>query len=229
MISSGRGCFCQFYKILADSARSRREWAAASHCGVLVLAALMLGGFPSPAWAHDAPVNETSATNAAAQEPTPSQGFTASSQETAKPVLKVVSDKLTYAHGDVMKVTVEVPQDGYLRLYGVSADGSTVLLFPNKWTQDDKVSKGTLTLPAADAAYDFLLVLDEGQTHVTESVHAVFSHEPFTDSGKGKIEFGTAKFEGVGITNPEQRKTRGLKPTAKVSASSVEAKYELNR
>jgi len=180
------------------------------HLGGVVLTAFLLGGFLPPASAQDAPAS-------------------AATQEPAKSELKVVSDKQTYTHGDVMTVTVEVPQDGYLRIYGVSADGSTVLLFPNKWVQDDKVSKGSLNLPAKDAAYDFMLVLDEGQTHVTESVHAVFSYVPFTDSGKGKIEFGNAKFEGVGITNAEQRTTRGLVPTAKVSASSVEAKYELNR
>jgi hypothetical protein len=104
-----------------------------------------------------------------------------------KPVLRVSSDKRVYAHGDVMKVTIEIPMDRYLRLYGVSAGGSTALLFPNKWSKDDKVAKGILTLPAADALYDFMLALDAGQTQVTESVHAVFSLEPFVDSGNTRV------------------------------------------
>ena len=91
-----------------------------------------------------------------------------------KASLQVSSDKREYAHGDVMQISVEVPQDGFLRLYGVSADGSTSLLFPNKWVRDDKVAKGKIVLPGADAVYDFMLALNAGQTKVTESVHAVF-------------------------------------------------------
>jgi hypothetical protein len=77
-----------------------------------------------------------------------------------KASLQVSSDKREYAHGDVMQISVEVPQDGFLRLYGVSADGSTALLFPNKWVRDDKVAKGKIVLPGADAAYDFMLALN---------------------------------------------------------------------
>lgn len=147
----------------------------------------------------------------------------------AKPALRITADKSSYKHGEVMKVTVEIPHEGFLRIYGVSTNGSTVLLFPNKWSQGDKVAKGTLVLPATDAAYDFMLTLDEGQTRVSESLHAVFSTTPFTDSGSGKISFGESKFEGLGVTNSEQRSTRGLTPTARATATSVEAKYELNR
>ena len=146
-----------------------------------------------------------------------------------KASLQVSSDKREYAHGDVMQISVEVPQDGFLRLYGVSADGSTSLLFPNKWVRDDKVAKGKIVLPGADAVYDFMLALNEGQTKVTESVHAVFSSTPFADSGKDGIKFGSATFEGLGTTNNAQRSTRGLTPTARVKAFSVETKYDLNR
>lgn len=146
-----------------------------------------------------------------------------------KATLQVSSDKREYAHGDVMQITVEVPQDGYLRLYGVSADGSTSLLFPNKWVRDDKVTKGKIALPGAGAEYDFMLALNEGQTKVTESVHAVFSPSPFADSGKDGIKFGSATFEGLGTTDHAQRSTRGLTPTARAKALSVETKYDLNR
>ena len=143
--------------------------------------------------------------------------------------LKISCDKSSYQDGDTMQMTVEVPKDGYLRVYGVNANGDTTVLFPNKFAQEDKVTTGALTLPGQDAKYDFKLSLDAGQSQVTESIHAVFSPEPFTDSGTGAIKFGQATFQTVGVTTAKERSTRGLKPTAKTTSADAELKYDLTK
>jgi hypothetical protein len=209
--------------------------------GGAILIALLLGVSPPSARGQDtadgtspaAPKSEAAPaapkSEAAPAVPPAVSTPAVSTPAVEKSALQVSSDKRVYAHGDVMKVTIEVPADGFLRLYGVSADGTTAMLFPNKWAKDDKVSKGRLVLPAEDAPYDFMLTLDEGQTKVTESVHAVFSPQPFTDSGAGTIRFGSSQFEALGVTTAAQRSTRGLKPTARTTAAAVETKYELKR
>lgn len=140
--------------------------------------------------------------------------------------LKVSSDKSTYVAGDVMKITVEVPSDGFLILYGVNADGSTVMLLPNPWQRDNSVKTGSHVFPGRDARYHFPLSLEAGQAKVKESVHAVFSPVQFEKDAIEEI-FKSKGFVSLGITTSAQRSTRGLVPTARKDALNAELKYEL--
>jgi len=142
--------------------------------------------------------------------------------------LKISSDKAAYTHGDVMKITIETPADGFVIVYGVNSDGSTVILLPNPWQEDNSVKAGANVFPAQGARYHFPLTLDKGQTQVTESVHAVFSPQQFE---KGALEgiHGASNFAQIGITTSVQRSTRGLVPTAKKQSADAELKYELTK
>jgi hypothetical protein len=152
-------------------------------------------------------------------------------QDAAKPVatpaVTVTAPKASYTHGEVMTITVTLPADGYLRLYGVDEKGGTALLFPNKWRTDDKVKAGKLVLPDEGATYDFLLTLADGQARTQERLHAVFSPEPFNDSGG--IRFTEASFESLGQLTAEQRSVRGLKARARTGVSTAEFPYLITR
>ncbi len=150
-----------------------------------------------------------------------------SAKPAATPAVTVTAAKASYTHGEVMIITVTLPADGYLRLYGVDEKGGTALLFPNKWRTDDKVKAGQLVLPGEGAAYDFLLTLAEGQARTQERLHAVFSPEPFNDSGS--IRFTEASFESLGQLSTAQRNLRGLKAKARTGVSTAEFPYLITR
>src|SRR5438874_207045 len=69
--------------------------------------------------------------------------------------LKVSSDKAAYTPGDVMKITVETPSAGFIMIYGVDSNGSTVILVPNPWLPDNSVKAGVNVFPADGAPYHF--------------------------------------------------------------------------
>jgi predicted small secreted protein len=142
--------------------------------------------------------------------------------------LKISSDKDSYQHGDAMKIKVEVPADGYIVVYGVNVDGSTVILIPNPWNRNNRVKAGTITFPEEGDRYHFPLTLDRGLTQVTEVVHVVFSTHQFDSSALVPGEL-TSKFVEIGVTTASERNTRGLVPTAKKRSSNAELKYNLNR
>jgi hypothetical protein len=65
----------------------------------------------------------------------------------ALPALDATLDKYDYAKDEPIKLRVRAPGDGYLNVLAVDSDDSMVLLFPNKHSPDNHVSKGWINLP----------------------------------------------------------------------------------
>jgi hypothetical protein len=65
----------------------------------------------------------------------------------ALPSLDATINKSDYVKDEPIKLHVRAPVDGYLNVIAVDSDDSMVLLFPNKHSPDNQVSKGWINLP----------------------------------------------------------------------------------
>jgi len=65
----------------------------------------------------------------------------------ALPPLESTLDKYDYTKDEPIKLRVRAPGDGYLNVVVVDSEDSMVLLFPNKHSPDNHVSKGWIDLP----------------------------------------------------------------------------------
>ena len=60
----------------------------------------------------------------------------------------------TYAKGELMRVSVESTESGYLYLIYKQADGSTKCLFPNRFEEDNRIEAGkVVTIPTARQSF----------------------------------------------------------------------------
>jgi len=161
-----------------------------------------------------------------AQDPAPAEKIQRVNVAESKE-LKISTDQPSYRHGDQVKLTVEIAKEGHLRVYGVNYDNSTTLLFPNNLQKDDHVTPGTITLPPA--GLEIFVTLEKGQSEITEHITAVYSPEPFSDSGPGAIRFPGSGYVEVGVTTSEGRKSRGLVPTARAKSASAELEVQIKK
>lgn len=65
----------------------------------------------------------------------------------ALPALDATLNKYDFTKNEPIKLRVRAPRDGYLNVIAVDSDDSMVLLFPNKYSPDNQVSKGWIDLP----------------------------------------------------------------------------------
>jgi hypothetical protein len=59
-----------------------------------------------------------------------------------------------YAGGDVLIISVTVPQPGYLNVIHVDPNDDTTILFPNQFNPENKVSAGKLVIPTEQMTFD---------------------------------------------------------------------------
>ncbi|MCB1212245.1 MAG: DUF4384 domain-containing protein [Verrucomicrobiales bacterium] len=129
--------------------------------------------------------------------------------------LKLNLNKLSYEEGELMTLSVEIPEDGYLYLYAVWADGRVDTLYPNELRPDAFQKAGTtLRLPgdlppAPDGTvmrYPMGMPQLPGDPQiVTESIVAVLSKVPMKPISRAGSGLGTLKDPGL--------RTRGPQPT----------------
>lgn len=104
--------------------------------------------------------------------------------------LSLVSDKSTYRRGDVLQLSVRPQISCNLTLISVSTDGSGVVIFPNRFSQETYVPGGKIVaVPASSAPYKFRLN-DTGKEKVLSFCNAdnrwsgikhEFGKAPFTE------------------------------------------------
>lgn len=98
--------------------------------------------------------------------------------------------------GDKPKFTVRVDRDCYLTLVNINEAGEGVVLFPNKFDQNNLIAKEkSFVFPPENAAFEFefrdpgietvVAICDESGKATTGIVHD-FDQSDFTDLGKGK-------------------------------------------
>jgi len=108
--------------------------------------------------------------------------------------LDLTTNAQTYRLGDAVSISVKVPQDGYLNIVTVDSRDEDLVLFPNRFHQDNRVSAGTLTVPTN--RMNFTLPASEplGQTLVV----AIFSTAPLDlyESQVGGSRDGSGNYEG---------------------------------
>lgn len=87
--------------------------------------------------------------------------------------LRTREGKTAYRDGETVSFDVTSDVDCYLVLLDHQSDGTTVLLFPNRFHRDSRIKKGeTLTIPSADESAFRLLV---GSPYGDDRVEAIAS------------------------------------------------------
>lgn len=140
--------------------------------------------------------------------------------------LSLMTDKSSYRSGEAVKLTLQIPMDGYLRVYSVDASGEVTQFFPNRFETDDRVNAGAKVQLPGNNAYDLTLELPQGVTHGKEIIQAVLSSEEFlpdTTPFANNVGFRT-----LGRVSPRELLTRRLKAAAKNKSLSVSVTYEVN-
>ena len=107
----------------------------------------------------------------------------------------------TYRIGEDVVLAVEVSEDAHLWIYNTGSSGQVHQIFPNRFDRDNFVRGGeTLTIPGADAQYDFRVGTPPGKDLVT--VIATTSDTPLS-GGLVKEAVGDGVFlamAGTGAT-----------------------------
>ncbi len=97
--------------------------------------------------------------------------------------LKVLANKSTFKKGDKLKVTVDVPGTGYLNVINIDAQDNPIVIFPNKFYKNNKVSAGKVTIPQ-----NMSFTLPAGEPYGPTLLVAFFSEKPINlfESAEGK-------------------------------------------
>jgi Domain of unknown function (DUF4384) len=111
--------------------------------------------------------------------------------------LELYADKASYVLGDKPVFTVASNKDCHLTLVDVDGAGDTVVIFPNKFQQENVIKAHTVfQFPNENSGFEFQLstkgtetviaICDETGTSLSEVAHN-YGTEDFTNLGKGKL------------------------------------------
>lgn len=71
--------------------------------------------------------------------------------------LVIASNKARYSLEDKsMRISVDVPEAGYLNIINVNSQDSTVVLFPNLYNPDNRVAPGQVAIPTQQMQFDLV-------------------------------------------------------------------------
>lgn len=77
-------------------------------------------------------------------------------------------DSGQYRIGDSLTLKINVSEDAYVEVWNVGTSGKVTRIFPNAFSQDNHIKAGqTVSLPAADAGYEFAVMEPQGWELVT--------------------------------------------------------------
>lgn len=97
--------------------------------------------------------------------------------------LQVRSTKSSFRNGEMLELSVEAPQDGYLNVVVIDSKDQPTVLFPNSYQRDNHVQAGRLSLPG-----NMNFTIQAGKPYGQNLVAAFLSSRPVNmfDDGVGK-------------------------------------------
>ena len=124
-----------------------------------------------------------------------------------EPLIRIATDKETYAPGEPIEITITIAievatsEQSYLYLYDIDPVGTVTLLYPNRFSPNPQVSPGTVSLPGE--GYQLIVGGPEG----IETLVAVASSIPLPE-----------------LTAPAKGSFRQMDGSPKVFAQGLETK-----
>jgi hypothetical protein len=65
-------------------------------------------------------------------------------------------NKTCFEPGDILKLSVKIPEAGYLNVMSITADDRSTVLFPNQYHPQNAVTPGTIAIPTAQMDFEFV-------------------------------------------------------------------------
>jgi hypothetical protein len=175
----------------AASRPDRRRLGPAA--GLLVLLAAGIGTFMLSRSRPDAkrPSASSPSVTAVARAEGPWASLEGIVAQAAYPV-GISAQKRVYRVGDTLQVTFDVPSDGYVNVLNVGeGESEAVVLYPNKYHSDNRVSAGRITVPGA--ADPFTLPAASAQRTLIVVVHTKSRLNGYeTGAGEGFLKMLSA-------------------------------------
>ncbi|GAG00111.1 unnamed protein product, partial [marine sediment metagenome] len=113
--------------------------------------------------------------------------------------VRIWVDRGAYTVGEKINVHFEVSAEAYIYIYDIDPAGKVTPLFPNAWSQNNRVGAGEHTLPDS-AAYQFTVAGPAG----TEYIQAIASTQPLNIPSQFQ---STTPFAPLGL-DPESFKSQ---------------------
>lgn len=61
--------------------------------------------------------------------------------------LTIKANRQSFRPGELLELTIDVPQDGYLNVVGIDPEDHAIVAFPNQFHTDNRVQKGQVRIP----------------------------------------------------------------------------------
>ena len=68
--------------------------------------------------------------------------------------LRIAANQMQFRVGDPLRISIDVPFDGYLNVISVGPDDQAVVLFPNRFDSANRVKKGAFEFPTGKMSFD---------------------------------------------------------------------------
>ena len=132
--------------------------------------------------------------------------------------LTVGLNQTSFRSGERLVVTVDVPGEGYLNIVNVNAQDQATVLFPNRYNENNRVTRGAVSVPTSNMPFDLVAQAPYGRSLVaaflTEQPINLFrsGHGNRNDAGEIVEVFAslsTAGFRSFAVAGKQQQ--RGLR------------------
>lgn len=148
---------------------------------------------------------------------------TPSSKPGQTKTLAVTTERQQYKNGEDVVCMVDIPFDGYLRIYSIDVNGARTQIFPNGFESNGSVRAGSKVRVPSNSEYSLKLELPEDSKGGDEKVVAVLSPTNFEG---GALPDANNPFPSVEATT--DIKTRGLTPHAAGGAANGTGSYRVS-
>jgi hypothetical protein len=75
----------------------------------------------------------------------------------SKETVWIKLNKACFEPGDVLEISVRLPEPGYLNLINVATDDQATVLFPNRYHPDNAVGQGKITIPGSHMGFEIVI------------------------------------------------------------------------
>lgn len=80
--------------------------------------------------------------------------------------LQLSLNSTVHRDGEKLQISVDIPSDGYLNVVSIGPDDVPVILFPNGFNKDNRVTRGRLALPTQQMNFDLVAQKPYGKAMV---------------------------------------------------------------
>jgi len=136
--------------------------------------------------------------------------------------LAVTTERQQYKSGEDVVCMVDIPFDGYLRIYSIDVNGTRTQIFPNGFESNGAVRAGSKVRVPSNSEYSLKLELPEGSEGGNEKIVAVLSPTNFEG---GAAPDPSNPFPSIEVST--DLKTRGLTPHAAGGAANGTGSYRV--